>query len=157
MSELIPPRSNQAPNLLPSESRPTLGVFLCQIHVPATFWETASVHLFVVVLSLTCAVCLEQGKPYVFDRVLPPNTTQEQVYDQCAKQIVKGANVHTCRSFRVSSPSLLFPHILDVQMYKIRTIMMMECVVSFQMCWPVTTGPSSPTDRRPLGRHTPWR
>ncbi|XP_039907199.1 kinesin heavy chain-like [Simochromis diagramma] len=29
------------------------------------------------------------GKPYVFDRVLPPNTTQEQVYDQCAKQIVK--------------------------------------------------------------------
>uniref|UniRef100_A0A3Q4HBV6 Kinesin family member 5C n=1 Tax=Neolamprologus brichardi TaxID=32507 RepID=A0A3Q4HBV6_NEOBR len=29
------------------------------------------------------------GKPYVFDRVLPTNTTQEQVYDQCAKQIVK--------------------------------------------------------------------
>uniref|UniRef100_A0A8D3BX95 Kinesin-like protein n=1 Tax=Scophthalmus maximus TaxID=52904 RepID=A0A8D3BX95_SCOMX len=29
------------------------------------------------------------GKPYVFDRVLPPNTSQEQVYDQCAKQIVK--------------------------------------------------------------------
>ncbi|KAK2917397.1 hypothetical protein Q8A73_004143 [Channa argus] len=29
------------------------------------------------------------GKPYVFDRVLPPNTTQEHVYDQCAKQIVK--------------------------------------------------------------------
>lgn len=29
--------------------------------------------------------------------------------------------------------------------------------VSFQMCWAVTTGPSSPTDRRPLGRHTPWR
>ncbi|KAM4560019.1 kinesin heavy chain-like [Odontesthes bonariensis] len=29
------------------------------------------------------------GKPYVFDRVLPPNTAQEQVYDQCAKQIVK--------------------------------------------------------------------
>ncbi|XP_051999046.1 kinesin heavy chain [Xyrauchen texanus] len=29
------------------------------------------------------------GKPYVFDRVLPPNTTQEQVYDNCAKQIVK--------------------------------------------------------------------
>lgn len=31
----------------------------------------------------------EQGKPYVFDRVLPPNTTQEQVYNACAKQIVK--------------------------------------------------------------------
>ncbi|PKK28658.1 kinesin family member 5C [Columba livia] len=33
--------------------------------------------------------CLQQGKPYVFDRVLPPNTTQEQVYNACAKQIVK--------------------------------------------------------------------
>uniref|UniRef100_A0A8B9TNR1 Kinesin-like protein n=1 Tax=Anas platyrhynchos TaxID=8839 RepID=A0A8B9TNR1_ANAPL len=30
-----------------------------------------------------------QGKPYVFDRVLPPNTTQEQVYNACAKPIVK--------------------------------------------------------------------
>ncbi|XP_034465701.1 kinesin heavy chain-like [Hippoglossus hippoglossus] len=29
------------------------------------------------------------AKPYVFDRVLPPNTSQGQVYDQCAKQIVK--------------------------------------------------------------------
>ncbi|KAM3862359.1 kinesin heavy chain [Diretmus argenteus] len=29
------------------------------------------------------------GKPYVFDRVLPPNTDQDQVYDACAKQIVK--------------------------------------------------------------------
>ncbi|XP_037552719.1 kinesin heavy chain [Nematolebias whitei] len=29
------------------------------------------------------------SKPYVFDSVLPPNTTQEQVYEQCAKQIVK--------------------------------------------------------------------
>ncbi|XP_061571663.1 kinesin heavy chain-like [Cololabis saira] len=29
------------------------------------------------------------GKPYMFDRVLPPNTTQGHVYDQCAKQIVK--------------------------------------------------------------------
>ncbi|XP_041835010.1 kinesin heavy chain-like isoform X1 [Melanotaenia boesemani] len=29
------------------------------------------------------------SKPYVFDRVLPPNTSQELVYDQCAKQIVK--------------------------------------------------------------------
>ena len=31
-----------------------------------------------------------QGKPYVFDRVFPPNTTQEQVYRACAMQIVKG-------------------------------------------------------------------
>ncbi|XP_073702130.1 kinesin heavy chain [Garra rufa] len=29
------------------------------------------------------------GKPYIFDRVFPPNTTQEQVYETCAKQIVK--------------------------------------------------------------------
>ncbi|XP_034034880.1 kinesin heavy chain-like [Thalassophryne amazonica] len=29
------------------------------------------------------------GKSYVFDRILPPNATQEQVYDHCAKQIVK--------------------------------------------------------------------
>uniref|UniRef100_G3N535 Kinesin-like protein n=1 Tax=Gasterosteus aculeatus aculeatus TaxID=481459 RepID=G3N535_GASAC len=28
------------------------------------------------------------GKPYVFDRVLPPNTEQVQVYDTCARQIV---------------------------------------------------------------------
>ncbi|XP_053564167.1 LOW QUALITY PROTEIN: kinesin heavy chain [Bombina bombina] len=29
------------------------------------------------------------GKTYVFDRVFPPNTTQEQVYHACAMQIVK--------------------------------------------------------------------
>ncbi|XP_068592090.1 kinesin heavy chain-like [Cebidichthys violaceus] len=29
------------------------------------------------------------GKPYVFDKVLPPNTEQVQVYDTCARQIVK--------------------------------------------------------------------
>ncbi|KAL2081174.1 hypothetical protein ACEWY4_023027 [Coilia grayii] len=29
------------------------------------------------------------GKPYVFDRVLPPNTEQVEVYENCAKQIVK--------------------------------------------------------------------
>ncbi|XP_076011347.1 kinesin heavy chain-like isoform X3 [Genypterus blacodes] len=29
------------------------------------------------------------ASPYMFDRVLPPNTSQGQVYDQCAKQIVK--------------------------------------------------------------------
>uniref|UniRef100_A0A672IBX1 Kinesin-like protein n=1 Tax=Salarias fasciatus TaxID=181472 RepID=A0A672IBX1_SALFA len=29
------------------------------------------------------------GKPYVFDRVLPPNSEQIQVYDTCAKQIVR--------------------------------------------------------------------
>uniref|UniRef100_A0A3Q3MF99 Kinesin-like protein n=1 Tax=Mastacembelus armatus TaxID=205130 RepID=A0A3Q3MF99_9TELE len=30
-----------------------------------------------------------QGRSYVFDRVFPTNTTQEQVYNTCAKQIVK--------------------------------------------------------------------
>ncbi|XP_076011345.1 kinesin heavy chain-like isoform X1 [Genypterus blacodes] len=34
-------------------------------------------------------VITASGKPYMFDRVLPPNTSQGQVYDQCAKQIVK--------------------------------------------------------------------
>ncbi|RMB88148.1 hypothetical protein DUI87_35484 [Hirundo rustica rustica] len=33
--------------------------------------------------------CSIKGKPYVFDRVFPPNTTQEQVYHACAMQIVK--------------------------------------------------------------------
>ncbi|XP_039559251.1 kinesin heavy chain [Passer montanus] len=36
------------------------------------------------------SVVVGQGKPYVFDRVFPPNTTQEQVYHACAMQIVKG-------------------------------------------------------------------
>lgn len=45
---------------------------------------------FSVVIDVSLCVGLKQGKPYVFDRVLPPNTSQEQVYDQCAKQIVKG-------------------------------------------------------------------
>nr|XP_034987182.1 kinesin heavy chain isoform X1 [Zootoca vivipara]XP_034987191.1 kinesin heavy chain isoform X2 [Zootoca vivipara] len=34
-------------------------------------------------------VVVGQGKPYVFDRVFPSNTSQEQVYNACAKQIVK--------------------------------------------------------------------
>ncbi|XP_041098107.1 kinesin heavy chain-like, partial [Polyodon spathula] len=29
------------------------------------------------------------GKPYIFDKVLPPNISQENVYNACAKQIVK--------------------------------------------------------------------
>lgn len=31
----------------------------------------------------------------MFDRVFPTNTTQEQVYNTCAKQIVKGRDVVT--------------------------------------------------------------
>lgn len=46
---------------------------------------------------LLCPV-LEQGKPYAFDRVLPPNTSQEQVYEQCAKQIVKGGKLTSSSS-----------------------------------------------------------
>uniref|UniRef100_A0A096LZM0 Kinesin-like protein n=1 Tax=Poecilia formosa TaxID=48698 RepID=A0A096LZM0_POEFO len=34
-------------------------------------------------------VIVGQGKPYAFDHVFPTNTTQEQVYNTCAKQIVK--------------------------------------------------------------------
>ncbi|TWW61848.1 Kinesin heavy chain isoform 5A [Takifugu flavidus] len=33
--------------------------------------------------------CLWTGKPYVFDRVFPTNTTQEEVYNTSAKQIVR--------------------------------------------------------------------
>uniref|UniRef100_A0A673WUT3 Kinesin-like protein n=1 Tax=Salmo trutta TaxID=8032 RepID=A0A673WUT3_SALTR len=37
------------------------------------------------------SLCASQmGKSYVFDRVFPTNTTQQQVYNTCAKQIVKG-------------------------------------------------------------------
>ncbi|XP_029358135.1 kinesin heavy chain [Echeneis naucrates] len=34
-------------------------------------------------------VIFGQGKSYVFDQVFPTNTTQEQVYNTCAKQIVR--------------------------------------------------------------------
>ena len=34
-----------------------------------------------------------QGKTYLFDKVLKPNITQEQVYVAAAKSIVKGKNV----------------------------------------------------------------
>uniref|UniRef100_A0A9J8DL78 Kinesin-like protein n=1 Tax=Cyprinus carpio carpio TaxID=630221 RepID=A0A9J8DL78_CYPCA len=36
-----------------------------------------------------CSRLLTLGKPYVFDKVFPTNCTQEQVYNTCAKQIVK--------------------------------------------------------------------
>ena len=32
----------------------------------------------------------DQGKVYMFDKVLKPNVTQTQVYDATAKNIVKG-------------------------------------------------------------------
>lgn len=45
--------------------------------------------------SWLCLCSPPQGKAYVFDRVFPTNSTQEQVYSTCAKQIVKGES-HTC-------------------------------------------------------------
>ncbi|XP_066469974.1 kinesin heavy chain [Tiliqua scincoides] len=44
---------------------------------------------FIPVFQGDDTVIIGQGKPYVFDRVFPPNTTQEQVYHACAMQIVK--------------------------------------------------------------------
>lgn len=50
-------------------------------------------YIFYVVLFIVCCCSWSsQGKSYVFDRVFPTNTTQEQVYNTCAKQIVKGMN-----------------------------------------------------------------
>uniref|UniRef100_A0A8C9Y4A3 Kinesin-like protein n=1 Tax=Sander lucioperca TaxID=283035 RepID=A0A8C9Y4A3_SANLU len=47
-------------------------------------------YIFYVVLFIVCCCSWSsQGKSYVFDRVFPTNTTQEQVYNTCAKQIVK--------------------------------------------------------------------
>lgn len=42
-----------------------------------------------------CAVLIDsilslQGKSYMYDHVFPSNSTQEQVYNACAKNIVKG-------------------------------------------------------------------
>lgn len=62
-----------------------LGTYGLTTNIGAFKAQTPNV--FSPLLSL---VCFQQGKPYVFDRVLPPNTTQEQVYNACAKQIVKG-------------------------------------------------------------------
>ncbi|XP_030360024.1 kinesin-1 heavy chain isoform X2 [Strigops habroptila] len=41
-----------------------------------------------VVIALFC-VFFFQSKPYIFDRVFQSNTSQEQVYNDCAKKIVK--------------------------------------------------------------------
>lgn len=44
------------------------------------------------------AVCVAlQGKSFSFDRVFPTNTTQEQVYNTSAKQIVKGGTAMVAR------------------------------------------------------------
>lgn len=80
-----------------------------------------------------------QGKSYSFDKVFPTNTTQEQVYNTCAKQIVKGLHVRL--------PSLLVGY------------WMSSCVAVLlsQMFCMDTMALSSHMDKPPPGRPTPWR
>lgn len=81
-----------------------------------------------------------QGKTFSFDRVFPTNTTQEQVYNTCAKQIVKGRHRPGNHEAARGEPR---PHVLP------------PC--SSQMFCADTMAPSSRTDRPPPGRLTPWR
>lgn len=39
---------------------------------------------------VTLLVCYLQGKLYVFDKVFKPNASQEKIYNEAAKSIVKG-------------------------------------------------------------------
>uniref|UniRef100_A0A4W6EBY9 Kinesin-like protein n=1 Tax=Lates calcarifer TaxID=8187 RepID=A0A4W6EBY9_LATCA len=61
---------------------PSLSLSLSQIHTPLCSASQTS--------QADC-VCHwpSQGKSYVFDQVFPTNATQEQVYNTCAKQIVR--------------------------------------------------------------------
>uniref|UniRef100_A0A671SFH7 Kinesin-like protein n=1 Tax=Sinocyclocheilus anshuiensis TaxID=1608454 RepID=A0A671SFH7_9TELE len=51
--------------------------------------QTPENHFKAFFLNIIECVYVLQGKPYVFDKVFPTNCTQEQVYNTCAKQIVK--------------------------------------------------------------------
>ena len=55
---------------------------------------TSLKELRIVCSPLICVVetlvSVFQSKPYAFDRVFQSNTSQEQVYNDCAKKIVKG-------------------------------------------------------------------
>ena len=62
-------------------------------------WASQSTFLKVRFLQLKCLpkplielifFAFFQGKVYVFDKVLKPNVTQEQVYNAAARDIVKG-------------------------------------------------------------------
>lgn len=55
-------------------------------------WQSSKAlfKLSVTLCSWPCLCWPSQGKSYVFDQVFPTNTSQEQVYNACAKQIVKG-------------------------------------------------------------------
>uniref|UniRef100_A0A6Q2YWD0 Kinesin-like protein n=1 Tax=Esox lucius TaxID=8010 RepID=A0A6Q2YWD0_ESOLU len=60
------------------------------------------------------------GKSYAFDRVFPTNTTQEQVYNTCAKQIVKGE----CQSFKLYTFYIfLSVSYFEIYMDKIRDLL----------------------------------
>ncbi|KAM9305663.1 kinesin heavy chain [Gastrophryne carolinensis] len=66
----------------------------CSIKVMCRFRPLNSVEIqrgdkFIPSFKGDDTIVIGQGKPYIFDKVLPPNTTQEQVYSNCAKQIVK--------------------------------------------------------------------
>lgn len=52
--------------------------------------------LSVFLIALLCLFFF-QSKPYIFDRVFQSNTSQEQVYNDCAKKIVKGKATLTIR------------------------------------------------------------
>lgn len=84
----------------------------------------------------------QQGKSYVFDRVFPTNTTQEQVYNTSAKQIVKGLYQR-----------LLHKHVLCFS----KRLSFMCFMSLLQMCWVDTMALSLHTDKPPPEKLTPWR
>lgn len=51
-------------------------------------------------------VCVLQSKPYAFDRVFQSHTSQEQVYNDCAKKIVKGEHAVPTRSLLLTQHRL---------------------------------------------------
>lgn len=86
-----PPTPPRAPSLRPVEMADPAE---CSIKVMCRFRPLNEAEIlrgdkFIPKFKGDETVVIGQGKPYVFDRVLPPSTTQEQVYNACAKQIVK--------------------------------------------------------------------
>lgn len=86
-----PPTPPRAPSLRPAEMADPAE---CSIKVMCRFRPLNEAEIlrgdkFIPKFKGDETVVIGQGKPYVFDRVLPPSTTQEQVYNACAKQIVK--------------------------------------------------------------------
>lgn len=86
-----PPTPPRTPSLRPAEMADPAE---CSIKVMCRFRPLNEAEIlrgdkFIPKFKGDETVVIGQGKPYVFDRVLPPSTTQEQVYNACAKQIVK--------------------------------------------------------------------